>query len=442
MNLLVKPSAPLRGTLILPGDKSISHRAVIFGCMAHGVTTIENLLEAEDVLRTVKIFKQLGVDIKRVKTKRRVVWKIKGKGLAGFKAPRGVLYCGNSGTTMRLMMGLLSGLPFKSRLTGDDSLNRRPMDRVVRPLMQMGADIRSIRKNRERIIMINGKSLHGMRYRSPVASAQVKSALLLAGLTHQEKISVQEPVLSRDHTERMLAGFGVDVARRGLRVDLGKQRKLRGQRVIVPGDPSSAAFFVVSALINPHATTQLKLRRVGLNPTRIGFLTILEKMGGTIKVQKRRLICGEPVGDLVVKPCRLHPVSVQGKIIPSLIDEIPILTVAMSQAAGTSSFQGVGELRVKETDRIETLQANLPRYGIDMASRQNSFWIKPRQLRGNIGKSFGDHRIAMSLAILGTVAPGSSWVMQTECIKTSFPQFFACLQSIGVKFKLFKRKTL
>ncbi|MBI2068147.1 MAG: 3-phosphoshikimate 1-carboxyvinyltransferase [Deltaproteobacteria bacterium] len=417
--LVIKPSGPLRGQIRLPGDKSISHRAVIFASLTPGTTVIRNLLESEDVLRTVRIFEELGVFLRCLKSGD---WIVKGKRSEELRAPRKILYCGNSGTTMRLMMGVLAALPFRSILTGDRSLNRRPMERVIEPLRRMGAKFHPFFIEGERHIEVVGGDLKGIHYNLPVPSAQVKSAILLAGRTAGVKVTVKEKIKTRDHTERMSRFFKRSPGRR---------------RLIIPGDPSSAAFFTVAALINPDRFTRLTIKKVCLNPTRTGFLTVLKKMGAEIRIDHEKYLCGEPVADLVVTPCRLRATHVGGKIVPSLIDEVPILAVAAACAEGKSSFRDMKELRIKETDRIEALIHELPKFGIPMTEYKEGFSIEGEgRLYGAKGDSLGDHRVAMSLAILGTVAPGRTRVNDTDCIKTSLPEFFSLMKSIGVSIKL------
>ncbi len=435
-SLSIYPSGPLQGTLEMPGDKSLSHRAVIFGSVARGTTQIEHLLEAEDVLCTLEAMRRLGVEIKKTESGK---WRVTGRGIEGLKNPTGELYCGNSGTTLRLLTGLLVGLPVTATLTGDASLNQRPMGRVIEPLLQMGAKIEEKRAPGARWITVFGGSLRGRSFKIPVASAQLKSAILLAGLSSHQRVSVREPVKSRDHSERMLKAFGADLRVNGFTVSLRPGRSLKSQRIVIPGDFSSAAFFLVAGLISPHPQTRVTIRNVGINPTRTGALGILKRMGGKIRVLNRRTVCGEPVGDLVVRSSFLRGTTIAGKIIPSLIDEIPILSIAAAAAEGKTIVQDAEELRIKETDRIHALATELPKFGVTVREQPDGleiFGLRDRKglsLQGAQGKSAGDHRMAMSLAILGTIAEGVTLIEDTDCISTSFPTFVDLLKKVGGK---------
>lgn len=405
-------------TLSVPGDKSISHRAIIFSALSNQTVIIQNLLEGEDVLRTIDIFRKLGVVIR----KKGSLWVLKGRRPIDLHPYKGVLYCGNSGTTMRLMMGVLAALPFQSELTGDRSLNRRPMERVARPLRQMGAKIEEVSLYGKRIIRVKGPVVRGIDYRSPIASAQLKSALLLAGRHAGLPVKIREPIRSRDHTERMIRLFRKPVS-----------------RLVVPGDPSSAAFFVVAGLIHPDR--KIILKNVGLNPTRTGFLKILKKMGGRIQIQKKRDLFGEPIGDLVVRPSALRATRVGGGIVPSLIDEVPILAVAAVFAKGTSRFANLGELRVKESDRISVLVKELRRFGVKIREQRDGFVIVGGgPFRPAIASSHGDHRIAMALTVLASAITGSSQVRGSACIQTSYPSFKSDLKKLGPYFSNLLKK--
>ncbi|MBI2083003.1 MAG: 3-phosphoshikimate 1-carboxyvinyltransferase [Deltaproteobacteria bacterium] len=410
--LIVQPAKILEGEVKLPGDKSISHRAIIFGALSHGKTVIRNLLEGDDVLRTIQIFRDLGVRIEKNGDR----WVVHGKGAEGLKRSPTPLYCGNSGTTMRLMTGLLAALPFESVLTGDASLDRRPMGRVIVPLSKMGARIFEEWQEGRRFIHVWGTKLKAIRYRLPVPSAQVKSALLLAGLVAEVSVQVREPIKTRDHTERMLKLF----------------RDRRGKNLIIPGDPSSAAFFVVAGLIHSNPKSHLLIKNLLLNPTRIGFLKVLGKMGGEIKIQRQGTMAGELTGNLTVSPSCLRAVSLGGELVPSLIDEVPILAVAASRAGGKSRFRDMKELRIKESDRISSIASEFPKFGVKVVEKKNGFEIKGTdRVQGGIGESYGDHRIAMSLAILGTAASAESLINDVDCIQTSFPSFISTLRKIG-----------
>jgi 3-phosphoshikimate 1-carboxyvinyltransferase len=425
------PSQPLIGTLQVPGDKSISHRAVILGSIASGTTTVENLLEGEDVLCTVEAMREVGVPIEKVESGK---WKVAGVGIGGLRQPSKILYCGNSGTTLRLLTGLIAGLPITATLTGDASLNSRPMGRVIEPLQKMGATIEEVRNGEGRFIKVTGGNLRGGTFRIPVASAQLKSALLLAGLVSGREIVVSEPLKSRDHTERMLKAMGATVLIKGFQVRLKPVKKLKGQRIIIPGDFSSAAFFLVAGLISRDPKTRLVVRNVGMNPTRTGALEVLKKMGGRIAIQNRRTVCGELVADLVALPSRLKGIKILPAIMPRLIDEVPILSVAAAVARGKTIIRGAGELRIKETDRIRALATELLRFGISVKELKDGLEITGRDRpAGAQGRSYGDHRIAMSLAVLGTIAEGKTEVEDIDCIATSFPNFQMLLKKIGVR---------
>lgn len=441
---VVHPSVKISGAIEVPGDKSVSHRSMIFGSIAEGTTRVSRLLEGEDVLCTVDCFRKMGVSIR----KEGKVWIVKGAGLKGLKTPPEILYCGNSGTTMRLMIGLLAGSNVTATLTGDSSLNARPMARVIEPLKKMGATIHEMTEAREvmgekiRMITVKGGGIRGGAMTIPMASAQVKSALLLAGLLAGEKMTVTEPEKSRDHTERMLKGFGARVSVKGRSVTVFPAERLKGQKLIVPGDISSAAFFIILGLIHPNPKSRLILRHVGLNETRTGILDVLKKMGARIRVLRKKIVCGEPVGDLEIRPSALKGTTIAGAVIPRLIDEIPILSVAAAFANGKTVIRDAEELRVKETDRIAALAAELPKFGVSLKETQDGLEITGGRdrLKAAEGLSYGDHRMAMSLAVLGTtLAPSSksdtaiTRIQDTECIATSFPNFRALMTSVGAK---------
>jgi 3-phosphoshikimate 1-carboxyvinyltransferase len=409
----------------------------MFGAIAEGATTVRGLLEGEDVLATVAAFRKMGVKIAKIGNGK---WKIEGRGLRGLKSPSEILDCGNSGTTMRLMMGLLAGSNVTATLTGDASLNARPMGRVIEPLRSMGATIFEMTETRStlgekiRLIEVRGGGIQGGAFKIPIASAQVKSALLLAGLMAEKKVSVTEPLKSRDHTERMLKAFGARVKVKGLTVAVAPAERLRGRRISVPGDFSSAAFFLVLGLVG-GGKGRVVIRNVGLNPTRVGALEVLKKMGGRIRVLRRKTVCGEPAGDLEVRPSRLKGVTVSGAVIPRLIDEVPILAVAAAFAEGRTVIRDAEELRVKETDRIAALAAELPRFGVAIREREDGLEVKGSRsaLRAAEGQSYGDHRIAMSLAVLGSITPGTTRVRDADCVATSFPNFSRLMRQVGAK---------
>ena len=438
----IQPASSLRGTLQVPGDKSISHRAALFAALARGTTTIRRFLMAGDCLHTLGALRALGVPVTVQRTRSTVI--VHGVGWRGLRAPARAIDCGNSGTTMRLFMGLLAGRPWSTTLRGDRSLSRRPMARVATPLERMGARITPA-GGRTRAtgelhapLTVHGRDpLRAIRYRMPVASAQVKSAILLAGLSAKGVTRVVEPVPTRDHTERMLRQFGVDVRTRGRTVSLVSPflspvpclLSLAAPRSLtVPGDISSAAFFLVAAAIVPGS--RVTVRGVGLNPTRTGALDVLRRMGARLRVMRRAGSRGaEPVGDVTVAHGPLRAVNVSPAEVPRLIDELPILMVAASCARGVSVFRGVAELRVKESDRIRTMAEGLRRLGarVDVRGGDTVALHGGRRLHGATVESYGDHRIAMSLAIAGLVAATPVTIRGADCVAISFPAFWSLL---------------
>lgn len=421
------PAPPLAGGLRVPGDKSITHRAILLGALADGTTEVRGYLAAEDCWRTTAACRALGVEVEGWGGP---VLRVHGKGLRGLREAEGVLDAGNSGTTLRLLSGILAAQPFLSILTGDASLCQRPMGRIIRPLRQMGASIWGRAGDRYPPLAIRGGSLEGVRHESPVASAQVKSALLLAGLYAEGPTTVIEPSPSRDHTERLLRGFGHPVEETGRTVTVAPARGLTAVPVEVPGDFSSAAFFLVAACLVPGS--RLTLAGVGLNPTRTGLLEVLQAMGAPVEVAGRREVCGEPVGDLVVSAGPLRGVSVGGALIPRLIDEIPILAVAAACAEGETEIRDAGELRVKESDRIAAVARELGRLGADVVERPDGLTIRGgRPLAGARCSSRGDHRVAMALAVAALVASGETRIADSACIGTSFPDFVPLLRTVA-----------
>ena len=425
--------ASLRGTVRVPGDKSISHRSLLFGAIAEGTTTIEGLLPAEDPLSTAACLRAMGVSVSTIETGGLVT--VEGVGLDGFAEPESILDCGNSGTTMRLMLGLLAGRDGRHFiLDGDASLRRRPMGRVAQPLAQMGARINGRQQGSRAPLAICGTALKGTSIRTPVASAQVKSALLLAGLTAQGPTTVIEPALSRDHSERMLRAFGADLESRsdapeGPTVVVTPGRSLRGQHVVVPGDISSAAFWLVAGLVVPGA--DLLLENVGLNPSRTGILDVLSQMEAPIEVLNQRDVAGEAVGDLRVQPSALKAFSIGGDLIPRLVDEIPILAVAALAAEGTSVIRDAAELRVKETDRLAVMARQLKAMGAQLEETDDGLVIPGgQQLRGAVVDSETDHRVAMSLAVAALVASGETTIQRSEAAAVSYPGFWSDLDRL------------
>ena len=416
-------SPALNGELSVPGDKSISHRALILGAMAEGRTYIDHLSEGEDVRSTWRCLRAMRVDV--TADAGRVA--IKGSRWRGLLSPKRDLNAGNSGTTMRLLMGVIAGSDVMARLDGDASLRGRPMKRVAEPLRLMGADV-YMKDGEHAPVTIRGAALKGIDFKSPVASAQLKSAVLLAGLLAIGETSVTEPELSRDHTERLLPVFGAKISRVGLKVTVRGGLNLSGSRVIVPGDPSSAAFWVVAATLAPGSV--LTLRGVSLNPTRLGFVAALTRMGAIIEAQGKDEIA-EPSGDLRVRSAKLHAADIAASEVPGLIDEIPILALAASQADRTSRFSGLAELRHKESDRLAAVAELLTALGGDARVEGDALVVTgPRRLRAAKVDSRGDHRLAMTAMIAGLVADGTVVVSDEECVKISYPSFIADLRRL------------
>lgn len=421
----------LKGEVCIPGDKSISHRSVMFGAIAHGITEIHHFLMGADCLATIDCFRKMGIEIHIQKD--RVL--VHGKGLHGLSAPSETLQVKNSGTTTRLISGILAGQPFASSLSGDDSLNSRPMKRIMEPLTQMGAHISSLLGNDCAPLKIEPGILHGIHYTSPVASAQVKSCLLLAGLYADGETAVTEPILSRNHTELMLREFGADI--RTVHELAGSQatavirpcQELYGQKITVPGDISSAAYFIAAGLLVPDS--EILIKNVGINPTRAGFLKVCEDMGGTITLLNERTEAGEKMADILVKSSHLHGISIHGDIIPTLIDEIPIIAVMAACAEGTTVIRDAGELRVKETDRIETVTDNLQAMGCSVLPTEDGMVIKGGvPLKGATIHTLLDHRIAMAFSIAALVAEGKTKILDSHCIDVSYPGFYDTFEQL------------
>ncbi|MBC7076029.1 MAG: 3-phosphoshikimate 1-carboxyvinyltransferase [Syntrophomonadaceae bacterium] len=423
---LRKTSVPLRGEIFVDPDKSISHRAVIFSALAKGEGIIKNFLLAADTLSSCNCIEQLGVHVEREGS----LVKVSGNGLYGLKEPLTVLQCGNSGTTMRLLTGVLASQPFFSVLSGDNSLNRRPMRRVLAPLGAMGAEIRGRDNGNYPPLAVKGGKLKGINYQLPVASAQVKTAILLASLDADSETVIIEPEKSRDHTERMLSVMGADLEVADLQVILRPGKELIAQEFVVPGDISSAAFFIVAASI--IAGSELLIRDVGINSTRTGIIKVLQSMGGKIKLENRREIAGEMIADILVSSSDLKGIEIRGDIIPQLIDELPVLAVAMAVAEGESIVRDAAELRVKETDRIAAVCLELSKMGVEITELEDGFIVKgnPGCLRGGRVGSWGDHRIAMSLAIAGIAAEGETDIANAETVDISFPNFWKVLSGL------------
>ena len=418
----------LRGELRVPGDKSISHRALILGSIAEGRTEVWGFLEGEDTLRTLEAFRLMGVEVDRPSHDRVV---IKGRGLHGLKEPCDVIYAGNSGTTARLLTGLLSAQGFFSVITGDDSLRGRPMKRVVEPLSMMGASIWGRDDGRYLPLAIKGERLRGITYSLPVASAQVKSSILLAGLYAEGETVVEEPGKSRDHTERMLRLFGVELDMEERTIRIRKAKRLRPQRIEVPGDISSAAFFIVGATIVDGS--ELLIKDVGVNPTRTGIIDILQRMGASVEILNLRESSGEPVADILVRSSRLRGIDIDGEELLRAIDEFPVLCVAGAFAEGRTTISGAGELRVKESDRIAAMSKALGAVGIEVEERPDGIVIGGvggRRIDGGRVDSHGDHRVAMAMAIMGLNSRKAVTVREPECINVSFPDFLKVLDGV------------
>jgi 3-phosphoshikimate 1-carboxyvinyltransferase len=423
---IVKPAKAVKGEIAVPGDKSISHRSIILGSIAQGVTTVSGFLRGEDNIATLNAFRAMGITIEDDG----VTLKIHGKGLHGLTEAEDVIDCGNSGTSIRLLTGLLSGQAFFSVLTGDQYLRKRPMKRVVTPLAAMGARIAGRAGGEKAPLGISGSSLTGVSYSSPVASAQVKSAILLAGLYAAGETSVIEPHLSRDHSERMLKHFGADIEAAGPQVTIRGGRELQAQEIVVPGDISSAAFFMVAGLITPGS--ELLIKGVGVNPTRTGIIDILTLMGGRLILVNQREVSGEPIADILVQSSPLHGIEIAGDLVPRAIDEFPVISVAAAVASGKTVIRDARELRVKETDRIKAMADNLRLAGAFVEETDDGMILsggaKFARFHAN---SCGDHRIAMAMLIAGLVADGHCTVDDTDCIATSFPNFFTLLEQVS-----------
>lgn len=416
----------LTGTIDIPGDKSISHRAIMFGSIANGNTTITNFLEGEDCLSTIDCFRNMGVEIKRNED----TVEIFGTGLSGLKEPVEILNVGNSGTTTRLLLGILAGTPFHSCLIGDESIAKRPMNRVTNPLRQMGASIDGREQGNFTPLSIRGGKTKAIAYKSPVASAQVKSAILLAGLQSEGTTSVTEPHKSRDHTERMLRAFGGEVVEAGLTVSVTGKQELHAVNIIVPGDISSAAFFLVAGAIIPNS--RITLKKVGLNPTRTGIIDVLRNMGANVSISNETIENFEPVGDLTISTSALTGIEISGDIIPRLIDEIPIIALLATQANGKTVIKDAGELKVKETNRIDTVVSELSKLGASIESTDDGMIIygQSGKLTGKTVNSYGDHRIGMMLAIAACLTEGPMALENSEAIAVSYPSFFEHLESL------------
>lgn len=408
----------LQGEITIPGDKSISHRSIMLGSLADGITEVHGFLNGADCISSMNCFRQMGVSIDY---DGETVF-IHGKGLHGLQKPEQTLDVGNSGTTTRLMSGILAAQNFSSRIIGDASICRRPMKRIMTPLSMMGADITSENGNDCAPLLINGKPLHGIHYDSPVASAQVKSCVLLAGLYADGKTSVTEPYVSRNHTELMFQSFGADIQTAGTTVSVTPADRLYGQKIQIPGDISSAAYFIAAGLITPNSCITIK--NVGINPTRNGILEVVEKMGGAVTYD-RLSETGEPAADITVKTSNLKGCVIEGSIIPKLIDEIPIIAILACFAEGQTIIRDAQELKVKESNRIDVMVKNLSAMGADITATDDGMIINGgRPLHGAVIDSHLDHRIAMSFAIAALNADGETDIRGSECVNISYPSFY------------------
>ncbi len=470
--MIFTKSGPLKGSITVPGDKSISHRAVMFGALAEGITEVTNFLQGADCLSTIRCFRQLGIEIENDPSKNYML--IKGKGLHGLQKPKDILDVGNSGTTMRLLSGILCGQSFATTLIGDESIQRRPMGRILDPLTKMGADIYSLKENNCAPLAINSRqeqlrsseqfsseqfsseqlsskqfsseqlhsseqfrdseqlSIHklkGIPYISPVASAQIKSCVLLAGLYAEGETSVTEPSLSRNHTELMLSEFGAIITSSGATATIRPDPKLTGRKIHVPGDISSAAYFIAAGLLVPNS--EVIIKNVGINPTRDGILRVCRQMGADITLENVVDNGGEPVADLIVRHSELTGTEIGGEIIPALIDEIPVIAVLACFATGTTVIKDAAELKVKESNRIDVMADNLRKMGADITPTEDGLIIQGgKALHGASIESKSDHRIAMSFAIASLLAEGETEIIDAACVDISYPNFYSDLKSL------------
>lgn len=421
----------LRGEVNIPGDKSISHRCIMFGSIASGTTEISNFLQGADCLATINCFRRMGIEIENQEEK--II--VHGKGLHGLTAPTEILDVGNSGTTTRLISGILVGQPFESKLSGDNSLNSRPMKRIMEPLTKMGGHISSILRNGCAPLYIAPGKLHGIHYDSPVASAQVKSSILLAGLYADGETSVTEPSLSRNHTELMLKEFGADI-RSQFDSNTSKATafirpcsELYGQKIMVPGDISSAAYFIAAGLLVPDS--EIMIKNTGINATRAGILKVCENMGANITLLNERTEGGEAIADILVRTSKLHGTTISGDIIPTLIDEIPIIAIMAAAAEGTTIIKDAAELKVKETNRIETVVDNLKAMGCDIIATDDGMIIHGgKTLHGTTIHTLLDHRIAMAFSIAALIAEDTTRILDSKCVDVSYPTFYDSFENL------------
>lgn len=425
--MIFKKTTRLKGSVTIPGDKSISHRSIMFAALAKGTSEITNFLEGADCLSTIDCFRKLGISIDYEKGSGLI--QVHGKGLHGLSVPSQTLDTGNSGTTTRLISGILAAQNFSVRLNGDASIQKRPMKRIIEPLSLMGADIVSERGNGCAPLIINGAPLHGIHYTSKVASAQVKSAILLAGLYADGVTKVTEPYISRNHSEIMLRQFGADISTENTTAILKPGNPLTAQKIKVPGDISSAAYFIAAASIVPDS--EILVRNVGINPTRDGILKTAKAMGADISVENVRDEGGEISADILVRSHALHGIEIGGELIPTLIDEIPIITIMAACADGTTIIRDAAELKVKESNRIDVMVNNLKAMGCDIEGTDDGMIIHGgNPLHGAVIDSYADHRIAMSFAIASLVADSDTEILGSECVDISYPEFYRDLEKL------------
>lgn len=424
--MIFKKTTGLKGEITIPGDKSISHRSIMFGSLAEGITEVHGFLNSADCISSMNCFRQMGINIEYNND----TVLIHGKGLHGLDVPKETLDVGNSGTTTRLMSGILAAQDFKSRITGDASICKRPMKRIITPLTMMGGKITSEPGNGCAPLIIEGAPLHGISYNSPVASAQVKSCILLAGLYAEGETSVTEPYVSRNHTELMLQSFGADIKINGTTATVHTTEHLKGRKINVPGDISSAAYFIVAGLITPNS--EITIRNVGINPTRDGIIDVVRMMGGKLTCSNVYDGTGEPTADITVCTSDLNGCIIEGELIPELIDEIPVIAVLACFAKGQTIIRDAAELKVKESNRIDEMVKNLSAMGADIAATDDGMIINGgKQLHGAVIDSKLDHRIAMSFAIAGINADGETDIKGSEVVNTSYPGFFSDLEGLA-----------
>ena len=421
----LSPAKSIRGSVAVPGDKSISHRSVMLGSIARGTTEIHGFLEGADCLSTISCFRHMGVDIEN----KNDVVTVHGKGLHGLSAPSVPLDCGNSGTTTRLISGILAAQGFSAVLTGDASIQKRPMGRIITPLSMMGADIKSIHGNDCAPLQITGKPLSGICYDSPVASAQVKSAILLAGLYAEGETCVTEPQISRNHTELMLKFFGAELESKGTTVTIWPATELFGNRIDVPGDISSSVYFVAAGLILPNS--EVLIKNVGINPTRAGLIKVCEAMGADLTLLNEDHENAEPTADLLVRTSSLRGCVIEGDIIPTLIDELPTIAMMACFAEGTTVIRDAAELKVKESNRIAIMVENLRAMGADVEETEDGMIIHGgKPLHGAVVDSHKDHRIAMTFAVAALAADGETEIIDADCVDISYPAFYEELEKL------------